>query len=296
MRGFVVAFVAAVGLSGSALAQQQADLSADLSVAQPAFALGAGPNLVIDAAHNNFHTMDGRYAPFAQLMRNDGFRVSGSDAPFSDASLAEVDVLVIANAVADEDAQEWVAPNPSAFSVEEIAAVRRFVERGGALWLIADHMPFGGAAQDLGRAFGVEFHNGFALDGDQAPDLFTRANGGLADDALTAGVRQVRNFTGSAFTATGPGVRPLLALDARWAVLLPQVAWQFNDATPRLSGANMLQGAAIEIGRGRVAIFAEAAMFSAQTNGQTRIGLHAPGAEDNKAFALAVAHWLAGPR
>jgi hypothetical protein len=41
--------------------------------------------------------------------------------------------------------------------------VRRFVERGGALLLIADHMPMAGAASDLGLAFGVHFENGFAL-------------------------------------------------------------------------------------------------------------------------------------
>lgn len=275
-----------------ALAQQVADPDVDLTVAAPAFHAGSGPRVVIDGAHHNFHRIDGRYAPFAQLLRNDNFRVSGSAAPFSDESLADVDVLVIANALAAEDVEEWRLPNPSAFTADEIAAVRRFVERGGSLLLIADHMPMAGAASDLARAFGVGFVNGFAIDGDNEPDLFTRENGGLADDPLTAGIPQLRSFTGSAFTA--PGARALMRLDAHYNVLMPEVAWEFSDATPRVSGDGKLQGAVMEIGRGRVAVFGEAAMFTAQVAGpqRTPMGLRSPGAEYNKQFALNVMRWL----
>jgi hypothetical protein len=288
-----LAALAAVLFAGTAAAQQVADPDVDLSVASPAFAAGAGPRVVIDGAHHNFHTVDGRYAPFAQLLRNDGFRVEGSAAPFSDASLADVGVLVISNALAAEDVEEWRTPNPSAFTADEIAAVRRFVERGGSLLLIADHMPMAGAATELGAAFGIAFVNGFAMDGDDAPDLFTRENGGLADDPLTAGIPQLRSFTGSAFTVAA--ARPLLRLDARYEVLTPEVAWQFSDETPRVSGEGRLQGAVMEVGRGRVAVFGEAAMFTAQVAGaqRTPMGLRAPGAEHNKQFALNVMRWLA---
>lgn len=293
MRAAIVAFACALLLS-TAQAQQVADPDVDLSVATPAFRAETGPRVVIDGAHNNFHTVDGRYAPFAQLLRNDGFRVSGSTTQFTDQSLANVDVLVIANALAAEDVEEWRTPNPSAFTAGEIAAVRRFVERGGALLLIADHMPMAGAATKLGDAFGVEFINGFALDGDDAPDLFTRENGGLADDPLTAGIPQLRSFTGSAFTA--PNARPLMRLDARYNVLMPEEAWSFSDATPRVSGEGKLQGAVMEVGRGRVAVFGEAAMFTAQVAGPERnpTGLRSPGAEYNKQFALNVVRWLGG--
>lgn len=277
---------------GTAAAQQVADPEADLSVTEPAFSAGTGPRVVIDGAHHNFHTVDGRYAPFAQLLRNDGFRVGGSTVPFRDESLANVDVLVIANALAAENVEEWRLPTPSAFTTDEIAAARRFVERGGSLLLIADHMPFAGAAGDLGKTFGVRFDNGFATDGDNEPDLFTHENGGLADDPLLANIRQLRSFTGSAFSA--PNARPLLRLDARYQVLMPQVAWEFSESTPRVSGEGRLQGAVLERGRGRVAVFGEAAMFTAQVAGpqRTPMGLRAPGAEENKAFALQILRWL----
>jgi hypothetical protein len=294
MRRVLISVVVLL-IAGAASAQQVADPDVDLSVAAPAYRAEAGPRVVIDGAHHNFHTVDGRYAPFAQLLRNDGFRVSGSEAPFSDQSLANIDVLVIANALAAEDVEEWVLPNPSAFTAEEIAAVRRFVERGGSLLLIADHMPMAGAATELGAAFGIAFDNGFAMDGDDEPDLFTRENGGLADDPLTAGIPQLRSFTGSAFTAPA-NARTLMRLDARYEVLMPEVAWQFSDTTPKVSGAGRLQGAVMEGGRGRVAVFGEAAMFTAQVAGpqRTPMGLRAPGAEHNKQFVLNVVRWLGG--
>ncbi len=195
--------------------------------------------------------------------------------PFTDASLRGVAILVIANPLAAVNApNHWEKPTPSAFTPEEISAVHRFVERGGALFLIADHMPFAGAAHDLAAAFGVDFENGFALSSPPGkpghPDLFTRENGGLADDPVIAGVHQVRTFTGSAFTAEGTGVRPILRLGAGWTVLEPDTAWQFDARTPAVSGKGKLQGALLQVARGRVAVFGEAAMFTAQIAGPNK--------------------------
>lgn len=301
MRALLCTVAFAATLVSGASAQQVADPQADLSVARPAFALERGPRLVIDGGHHNFHTADGRYAPFAQLMRNNGFRVSGMNAPFTDRSLRDADILVIANPLheSNDSGDNWRLPTPSAFTADEITRLRQWVEGGGSLLLIADHMPFAGAAQALGRAFGVEFENGFAfrtMPGQPStPDLFTRDNGGLTNDARIANVRQVRTFTGSAFSAGGPNVHPLLRLSAEYFVLSPQVAWQFGEATTtRTSGEGKLQGALIEVGSGRVAVFAEAAMFTAQVTGpqQNPMGLRARGAEENKQFALDVMNWL----
>jgi hypothetical protein len=294
-RAALPALIAAAAFAAGAAAQQVADPDADISVAEPAYVAGVGPRVVIDGAHNNFHTVDGRYEPFAQLLGNDGFRVAGSEADFSAESLAAVDLLVIANPVADENVESWDLPNPSAFEADEIAALRTWVEAGGGLLLIADHMPFAGAAADLGAAFGVRFDNGYAMSGDGAPDLFTRGNGGLADDPLAAGVEQVRTFTGSAFAIDAEGARPLLLLSARYDVLMPEVAYDFSAETPRVSGEGRLQAAVLEVGAGRVAVFGEAAMFTAQLAGpdRTPFGLGAPGAEGNKALVLNVVRWLA---
>jgi hypothetical protein len=295
----VLPCLAVLALAGPAQAQQTADPDADLTVAHPAFR-NPGPRVVIDGGHHNFHTVDGRYAPFAGVLRNDGLTVAGSTGRLDEAALRGVAILVIANPLAELNAPDrWYLPTPSAFTAEEIAAVRRFVERGGGLLLIADHMPFAGAAHELGAELGVEFVNGFAFsappDASPRPDLFTRENGGLLDDPVVANVHRVRTFTGSAFTVRAPGVRPLLRLGRGWTVLVPDTAWVFGPRTPTTPGEGKLQGALLELGRGRVAVFAEAGMFTAQVAGpeQVRTGLRAPGAEENKQFLLDIVRWLA---
>jgi hypothetical protein len=284
-----------------AVAQQVADPGADLGVPRPAFAAGAGPRLVIDGGHQNFHTVDGRFAAFAGVVRNDGFIVSGSTAPFTAESLAGVKVLVIANALNAANIKNWTLPTPSAFAPDEIAAVKAWVEGGGSLLLIADHMPFAGAASNLAQAFGFTFDNGFAHSGGQGPDIFTLADGGLRPDVVTKGgdkaetVTRLRTFTGSAFTAPA-GARPILVLPKGWMVSEPKVAWEFNHDTVTKDADGELQGAVMVVGKGRIAIFGEAAMFTAQLAGLQRqpMGFNAPDAPQNKTFLVNLVRWLAG--
>ena len=61
-------------------------------------------------------------------------------------------------------------PTPSAFSEDEIAVLSEWVEAGGSLLLVFEHMPLAGAAQDLAGAFGIEISNGFVVDGTSLAD------------------------------------------------------------------------------------------------------------------------------
>ena len=56
------------------------------------------------------------------------------------------------------------------------------------------------------------------------------------------------------------------------------------------------QGAVLEFGDGRVAVFAEAMMFTSQVYVPTgeKMGLVSKGAEDNEQFLLNIMHWLSG--
>ena len=129
--------------------QQIADTSFNPVIAKPEYAYGNGPTVAVDEGHNNFHTVDGRYLPFARLLNADGYVVTGYKGEFTESQLRKVRILVIANALNKINIQNWYVPTPSAFSVGEIETVRKWVENGGSLFLIADHMPFGGAASDL---------------------------------------------------------------------------------------------------------------------------------------------------
>ena len=52
------------------------------SVENPAYKR-EGPRVMFDEAHHNFHTTEGRYKPFVDLLMNDGYRVIRNRQPFS---------------------------------------------------------------------------------------------------------------------------------------------------------------------------------------------------------------------
>jgi hypothetical protein len=54
------------------------------------------PRLLFDEAHNNFHTADGRYKPFASLMTNDGYQIIPNRETFSRQVRSKGDILLIA--------------------------------------------------------------------------------------------------------------------------------------------------------------------------------------------------------
>src|SRR5512134_3395681 len=147
----VTAIVVNLLLTALASAQQRPDPNFNVRVDNPSYTKNF-PRVLFDEAHNNFHTSTGRYKPFADLIFSDGYQVSVNRRPFSKESLRTHKILVIANALGAEDMDEEGAENP-AFTDEEVKAVHDWVRTGGALLLIADHAPFGGAAETLAKAF-----------------------------------------------------------------------------------------------------------------------------------------------
>jgi hypothetical protein len=301
MRTVEFAF-AALLVATPALAQQRADSTFRPVVDDPAYPLGSGPVVLLDAAHHNFHTLDGRFLAFGRVLSGDGYVVRSSDEPFSAAVLRDAEILVISNALNERNVDDWSLPTPSAFTAEEIEAVRVWVEEGGCLWLIADHMPMPGAASDLAAAFGLQFNNGFAFDTTSRDvTIFRRSDGSLRDHPITEGrhdgerIDSIRTFTGQAFQGD-ERVEPIFVFRRPTTSLMPTVAWEFDEDTRELPVHGWYQGAVSKVGRGRVAVFGEAAMFTAQWAGQGTgwFGLRSPGAEQNQQFLLNVAHWLSG--
>ncbi len=294
--------VIVVAAAGVASAQQVSDPNFNPSISRPAYESGKGPVVAIDEAHHNFHTADGRYEPFAKLLRRDGYRVEGFGEAFSSGSLKGVDILVISNALNERNEDDWSLPTPSAFTPEEIAAVHAWVEKGGSLFLIADHMPFAGAAAELARAFGFEFSNGYARVGNRVEgriaDIFDSANG-LAESPVTRGrtgeekVTKAATFTGSSFKPP-KGAIPVLIFGAGSVSHETKEAPGITPDAPQVPIDGWCQGAIVKIGKGRLAVFGEAAMFSAQLAGsqQMPIGMNSPDAGQNYQLLLNVMHWL----
>lgn len=286
-----------------ALGQQVADPDFAPAVNEPMYQPGSGPLVLIDEGHNNFHTKDGRYGPFASLVEADGYRVSAHRGLFSAESLGEAEVVVISNSLSAANAEEWALPTPSAFTDAEIKDLANFVDSGGGLFLIADHMPFPGAAAELAAAFGIEFSNGFVLEIDEGnlqtgPSIFRRSEGRIGEHVITGGrndserIDQVATFTGSAFPVTG-GAVSLIHFSENTVMLMPTVAWEFSETTARAQIPGWSQGVAKDRGNGRVVIFGEAAMFSSQRSGDNLpMGMTTPLAADNQQLLLNIIRWL----
>ena len=307
-------------LPGLASAQQP-DTSFRYPIGNPAYAAGSGPIVCIDEAHSNLHTAGGTYAPFAILLRADGYRVRPLPAPWSSPALRDCAVIVVANAVAPANTRDRSLPHLPVFSKPELDTLVAWVSAGGGLLLIADHAPFPGAVADLGLILGVEMLDAFAAPGDSGGVIAVFGRPTIADSvwrryasdrgvpnrpiagALTdlgslgthpilrgrgaEPIRWVVTFTGHAFHPSAR-VRPLLVFGPRAVAGIDRA-----DAALFPVGG-WLQAGALELGSGRAVVLGEAAMCTAQVGGPRRIrnGMNVPEAPDNPRFCLNVIRWL----
>jgi hypothetical protein len=278
---------------------QRVDHSWSPRVERP-FHVDSHPTICFDEGHYNAHTATGRYSPLVRLLEADGYRVARHRGSFTDASLGPCGTLVVANAAGGD---RWkLGPinlpitrggerGDPAFTEQEIARLRSWVERGGSLLLIADHAPFGSASRALAAAFGVGMTGGFVevpsgsvASGGRGTMLFSDANGLLRPHPVTSGLRRVLTFTGQGLTGAGD---PLLQF--------PADAVEFVPPGPELkpvSAAHHRQAVALGLGSGRVAVLGEAGMISAQIGDDGEpMGMNVAG-NDNQAFALNLFRWL----
>jgi len=299
MKTGIVCCLCMVLCFACSFSQQLGDRSFTPNIDKSVFEIGKGPVVKIDEAHHNFHTMDGRYFAFAEVLRHDGYRVRPNTSEFNLDSLQTCTILVISNALNERNTEEWSLPTPSAFTDEEVEIVRLWIENGGALFLIADHMPFPGAAEKLAAVFGFELKNGFAFNtAKRGPDIFRRSDGSLGAHEITDGnepserIDSVVTFTGQAFKVNR-GHEPIIVLDSNFIVLMPEVAWEFEDKVDTLSAAGWMQAATVEYGKGRIFVSGEAAMFSNQiTSEGAGVGLTSPEAKQNQRYLRNIMKWL----
>ena len=302
MKRLFYSVLTAILLMLPAAAQQVADTGYAPLIANPAYAPGKGPLVYIDEGHYNFHTKGDRYLPFAKLLERDGYRTEGYGGRFEKKKLGKCRILVISNALNEVNVQNWYKPVYSAFTPKEIETVRKWVEGGGSLFLIADHMPMGGAATEMAAAFGFGFTDGFAIDTARGGTaLFCKGNGLLAENILTGGIDDtgridsIYTFTGQAFTIP-EDARTVLTFDEKYLLLLTDTAWVFNEKTIFKPIKGWSQLAYREYGKGRVVMSGEAAMFTAQLAGpqQYPAGMNSPFAHDNQRLLLNIIRWLDG--
>ncbi|HRO43892.1 MAG TPA: hypothetical protein PL009_13730 [Flavipsychrobacter sp.] len=289
----LISFLLSLPILGCA--QQQVDNDYKPEVDKPLYATGKGPLLLIDGGHQNFHILQDKFAPFGKVATASGFQVKSSSAAIMSEQLKDVKVLVIANALNERNRDTWQQPVYPAFTAEETATINAWVKNGGRLFLIADHMPFAGAAATLARSFGFEFYDGFAMRKPRRKfDAFAYSEGTLSHNEITdmhSEVDTIITFTGQAFKIP-TGATSIITLDSFYTVLMPEVAWEFNDTMKMIPAKGLSQLAYHRYGSGKIVVSGEAAMFTAQKAGNSSIGLNAPVAKNNLQLLLNILEWL----
>lgn len=303
MKRIVIIFQFCI-LYNLTFSQQLPDTSyaRSISLKSQKYKVGSGPLILIDGSHNNFHRANGNFAPLRILLEKDGYNVKSIDSAFTEKRLKDCHILVISNALAVNNVGRWHVPIYPAFTNEEVRVVKDWVEKGGRLLLIADHMPFAGAANNLAKAFGFDFINGFADNnrGSWPPSVFRiqeKSLGSLISTGkdVTEKIDSIVAFTGSAFSYPTDAI-PVLRFTKKDTILVSDTAWRFNNKTIRQSLESKAMGAIMKFGKGSLAVFGEAAMFTAQKRNEDAVGFNAPEAPQNIQFILNLFHWLDGNR
>lgn len=293
-------------LSSAAVAQEASqipDPDFNTKIERPAYT-NKRPRVMFDEAHFNVHTTATGYKAFAEMMANDGYRITPSRDKFSRNTLKGFRVLVIANALGAANPDDPEAARP-AFTDEECEAVRDWVRGGGALLLITDHEPAASAAENLasrfevgtGKNFAVDKSNYFTRTGWAGNLVFSRGKGLLAEHPIIDGrdaterINQVLTFGGQSLTGPANSTAFLKLSDTA------KTLFAYPARQVEISAANRAQGVALKYGKGRVVVTGEAGMLSAQIlkEGQASypFGMNVPGF-DNRQLALNIMHWLSG--
>jgi hypothetical protein len=299
----LIATACAIAIPAAGFAQQVADPDFDTRVARPAYTK-KHPKVLLDEAHNNFHTASGRYKPFADLITSDGYQVTPGTTKFTKETLKGFNVLVISNALGAPAMGSPEASN-SAFAEEECDSVRDWVRSGGSLLLIADHAPMGAANAKLGERFGVDMSKGYTGDpsnydvesNNQGFIKYNRENKLLGDHPITRGrddtekISAIIAFTGQSLKGPEGSVAFMKLADTA----IDSIPTGNGNDRREASAAGRAQGIAFKFGKGRVVVLAEAAMMSAQLTGPNKVkfGMNRPGI-DNRQLALNILHWLSG--
>lgn len=310
---FLVAAFSLLGLTGSdpALAQrsQAVDRNWSFQNDSPAWQAGSGPQIIFSIKESDF-IKTGLHEPLAALARSDGFRTEESDPPLSPVTLQQGSILVLINPYLRSSYRDYPAMlPPSVYADEEIAGIRQWVGAGGALLVIADHAPYGGGSSALAEAFGFSFINGHAIEDAAILEGMVRVRWGFeAGTGLNTGhpvtdggmgrhpVTRFFAFGGQAFLPPEQAT-VLLRFPKGWTALFAFDAVREFRTAQRMDASGLAQGAVMDYGKGRVAVFTEAGAFSAQLlpDGR-RIGFNTPEGQDNPEFVLSLLRWLSGYR
>jgi len=301
--------------------QQPANTELEFQNIDPAYADKSGPVVRIHR-YVSPYVQRGLFDAFKQLIEGDGFRTEWLDKQLSQEALDNMDVLVVANAYTRGGARDFrnfsTLEAPSVYSEAEIEMIATWVRKGGSLLILADHSPFAGGTIKLAEAFGFTYMTGIALDKRSLSENiisnidFRRSEGGsteaggreiavgrLSDHAIVDGglgrekISHFFAFEGQAIIPP-PEATSLLVLPNGFETILTYSLFNEFFSAPRLDVSGLSQGAVMQLGEGRIAIFGETGGFTVRMpEGLPPSGFSSPEADENADFILSTLRWLA---
>ncbi len=225
------------------------------------------PVLLVDQGHGQKFLIENRgglqLAGLAEIFRGQGFGVTGRSEPLTDSALTGVDALVLSGPFRP-------------YTADEVAAIGRFVEKGGRLAIMIHiGIPVAGLLDRLGVSVspGVIHDPDQAIEGDPLNFRVRR----LAPHRLFAGLERFSLYGVWAVTNTGNNATVIAATSPNAWIDLGG-----NRGLPAgMAGQSMGVAVAGRYGRGRFVVFGDDAVF------QNRF-LDA----DNQHLATNLAEWL----
>ncbi|OHB33759.1 MAG: hypothetical protein A2X84_03105 [Desulfuromonadaceae bacterium GWC2_58_13] len=232
-----------------------------------AFPVAAAPMVLFDEGHGQRFVPGGDgpldLSTLGQTFRSRDIVVLSHAGPLTDASLKGVSALIISGAFAP-------------LSADEIAAVTRFVEAGGALAaMLHIGMPLG----NLLHAFGVDFSNGVIREQDDTiegePLNFHVSR--LLDHPLFDGLDRFALYGGWALVNFDERSRPIATTGPK--------AWVDLNGDGTFSSGDVMQSYGVVVagktGAGRFVVFGDDAIFQNRFLG-----------DNNRILATNLARWL----
>jgi len=70
---FIIPVIIVLFLPSIMFSQQVADTTYNPPISNPEYDFGIGPIIFIDEGHNNFHTKNGQFKAFSNLLERDGY-------------------------------------------------------------------------------------------------------------------------------------------------------------------------------------------------------------------------------
>mgnify|MGYP001813415074 FL=1 len=274
----------------------------DTSVENPMYEHSKGPNILLDAAHHNFHVTEGFIEPFAEIAAADGYRTMVGTSTFTPEFLHSFDIVMVITALPFEFTSKTEVTTETTFSDAEIEALLDWVSSGGSLLVFSEHAPFDQAINPRLKRFDVTSSVGTIADpvhydeelGWDGWVVFSRENGLLnADHPIVNGrddseaVNSVVTFGGSALTGD------------EYVNIFRLSDTAENRQHPTGVGPDGMgdsQALAGEVGEGRILIFGDSNGFTAmnfdEEDGSVRsLGMNTAH-HDWKQMVLNSLHWL----